>query len=532
MSTTLLRRRHVAIVAALCAGGCSRGAPKVSDPFAYEGVGAPEWTDHRRAAEFVAMPDGVKIAVDIVLPTGYTGTGQAPSRFPVIFQYTPYGRSGIDLKTGQVAVSAAARFFLSHGYAWVSADMRGTGGSDGWINLMDPAVRRDGKVIVDWIETQPWSDGNVGMTGGSYVGWSQLAVASMKPKALKALVPSVAAWDGFLFRPGGIYSEAFMQMWSALTHSLNRSVTFRSFPIPPTPPVVDEDGDGEILDEIPVDRDNDGWLHDDYRWPLATGPAPRYPDNVKRARHQYLSTIMQHAAHPDGAPGTFDLYSSLHPMQFWDSKRPGDGLTAPDLNWAWFKDVMESKVAVLHLAGWFDPFVEAGFQLHATLTGKLPTRLIARPSYHQGISPPHARAIGIDSAEAALNQSRLLNEQLRWYDRWLKGIDNGIDRAPSEFHTSRRFGPLRSVGTRNTEPLSNLTFTRPSSSFASADASIFFVGLSVLMNSISDDLSPAAPTQAVVLMRSSHTRSRSIVTSGTKWQFRQFFRKTSRGDSS
>jgi hypothetical protein len=418
-------------VAAVVAVGCT--APpgdRVSRAFTYSGYSSAEWSGHRRWAEFVTMPDGVKIAVDVVLPTGYTGKGDSVTRFPVIFQYTPYGRSSYDPKTGDVPIPPNIAFFLRHGYAYLTADMRGTGSSDGWINLFDPAIRRDGKEIVDWIAAQAWSDGNVGMTGGSYVGWSQYAVASMKPKALKAIVPNVAAWDGFIGRPGGIFWESFLEMWSALAYSLNRSSVFPPFPIPPTPPVVDEDGDGDIRDEVPVDLDGDGWLHDDYAWPLENGPAPRYPDGVARREHHYLRALMQHAAHPNGEPGTFDGYRVFKPQLFRDTKRNGDGTTAPDQNWAWFPDVLASGVAVLHLAGWYDPFVRSAFEMHATMVGKLPSRIVARAAYHQGISKAHAEAIGVDSTDQALFGEMHLIEQLRWYDRWLKGIENGIEREP------------------------------------------------------------------------------------------------------
>ena len=407
-----------AMVVAMLAAGCGSGDPgsRVSEPFIYEGYSGEEWTGHRRWAEFVTMPDGVKLAVDVALPAGYTGAADSATRFPVILQYTPYGRSSYNPATGEVPIPPNMQFFLRHGYAYVSVDMRGTGGSDGWINLFDPAVRHDGKEAVDWIAAQPWSDGNVGMTGGSYVGWSQYAVASMKPAALKAIVPNVAGWDGFIGRPGGIFWESFIEMWSALAYSLNRSSVFQPFPIPPTPPVVDEDGDG--------------WLHDDYAWPLENGPAPRYPDSVARREHHYLRGVMQHAAHPNGEPGTFDGYRVFKPLRFRDSRRIGDGLTPPDDNWAWFPDVLASGVAVLHLAGWYDPFVRSNFELHATMAGKLPSRIIAQAAYHQGISPAHARAIGIDSADQARYARGILVEQLRWYDRWLKGIDNGVDREP------------------------------------------------------------------------------------------------------
>jgi putative CocE/NonD family hydrolase len=399
---------------------------KVSQPFHYAGYSKPEWTGSERSATFVTMKDGTKLAVDVVVPTGWHGSGPAPSRFPVIFRYTPYGRSYLDLASGRVIIDP---FFLQYGYAMVSADMRGTGGSFGWMNLMDPRVRDDGKELVDWIAAQPWSDGNVGMRGGSYEGWSQLAVASKAPKALKAIVPQHAGWDGFLMHPGGIYSYAFMQIWTALTYHLNRSSLFTPFPIPPTPPVIDEDGDGQIADEIPLDLNHNGWFSDDYRWPLSSGPAPQYADGVARTHHYYLDAVMQHIADPAGAPGTFDGDPVFSAQRFWDTKRPGDGRTAPDLNWAWAEGVMKSGVAILNLAGWFDAFVEGTFQVYGTMRHAQPSRIIARPVYHQGVSPAFAASIGVTAKAAELPMLDRI-EELRWFDRWLKRIPNGVDREP------------------------------------------------------------------------------------------------------
>ena len=394
---------------------------------AQSGAGSePAWTGSKRAATFVTMPDGVDLAVDFVLPTGWKGTSAAPTKFPVIFRFTPYGRSFLDPRSGTVVVDP---FFVERGYALVSADMRGTGASFGWMNLFDARVRNDGKVLVDWIAAQPWSDGNVGMQGGSYEGWSQLAVAAAAPKALKAIVPMHAAWEGFLSRPGGIYSFAFLQVWTALTYHLNRNSVFPGFPIPATTPVVDEDGDGQLSDEIPVDLNGNGWYADDYRWPIDSGPAPQYPDGVTRSHHYLLAAVLEHIHHPAGAPGTYDGETTLRPLRFIDSRRPGDGVTVSDLNWSWFPEVMKSKVAILSLAGWFDPFVTGAFQAAVTARGTNPTRVVARPVYHQGTAPAFSQYLGAEpDARRQTAEDRL--ETLRWFDHWLKGIDNGIDREP------------------------------------------------------------------------------------------------------
>lgn len=395
----------------------------ISSGFAAESA---ETKSHMRTSQFVTMRDGTRLAVDVLLPGVVRGVDGASVRFPVIFQYTPYGRSSLDMQTRKIRVRPDFQFFLSHGYAIVCADMRGTGASFGWMNQFERRLRDDGKDLVDWIAAQPWSDGNVGMTGGSYVGWSQLAVASGKPKALKAIAPLVVGWDGFVMHPGGIYSQAFMQAWSALIFQLNRGSAFSSYA--PALPVIDEDGDGDVVDEIPIDLDGDGGFIDDYRWPLASGPAPRYADGMHRQHHYYLDAVMQHAADPAGAPGTFDADTVFNPLEFWDTQRPGDGLTSPDLNWAWLPEVADSGVAILNLGGWFDPFIRSSFELHSTLAGKNPARIVVYPSYHQGISPAFAEAIGAGSSKDLLSDQ--LTEQLRWFDHWLKHIDNGVDRAP------------------------------------------------------------------------------------------------------
>jgi len=151
-----------------------------TSPLSLEGTSPVEWTGHERSSHFVTASDGVRLAVDVVLPTGYTGEGDAATAFPVIFRYTPYHRTSINPETGEVGVPPY-EFCLSRGYGYVAADMRGSGASFGWNDVMTPMMIEDGGVIVDWIAAQPWSDGNVGMFGGSYEGWSQFAAAAAKP---------------------------------------------------------------------------------------------------------------------------------------------------------------------------------------------------------------------------------------------------------------------------------------------------------------------------------------------------------------
>jgi hypothetical protein len=84
-------------------------------------------------------------------------------QFPTVLVRTCYGRELSALE---------GEFWASRGYVHVAQDVRGRGDSEGhWDPFMNE--RQDGKDTIDWIAKQPWSDGNVGMIGASYLGFVQ-----------------------------------------------------------------------------------------------------------------------------------------------------------------------------------------------------------------------------------------------------------------------------------------------------------------------------------------------------------------------
>ncbi|HEY3781560.1 MAG TPA: CocE/NonD family hydrolase [Fimbriimonadaceae bacterium] len=122
--------------------------------------------------------DGVDLVSDVVRPDD-------GEKHPAILVRTPYGR-------GTEAVNGT--FYASRGYVYVAQDCRGREDSGGdW----DPFVNegKDGYDAVQWVASQPWCDGNVGMIGGSYDGYVQWAAAVEKPPALKCIVPEVSPPD-------------------------------------------------------------------------------------------------------------------------------------------------------------------------------------------------------------------------------------------------------------------------------------------------------------------------------------------------
>lgn len=387
---------------------CAYGAEKISRPFEYFGYTYPEYADFEKHSEYVTMLDGTKIAVDVFLPSGYIGSDTAPAEFPVVFQYTPYQRAGMG-SSGKIIDASGNdlnRLLLSYGYAIVVADMRGCGASYGWMADFMAEICLDGKQLVDWIADQTWCDGNVGMTGGSYLGWSQLCIAQHAPEALKCIAPIVVPLEGYTGEvyPGGIYGYAFMQLWSGGMY-----FSLRNFTGNQAAPVVDEDGDGDLADEIPIDQNNNGTFLDDF--------PPQYPDGVARTQHHYFIATMQHM-------GNYDYDSWASQGLFFDSRRPVDDATPSDLCANFIPPIMDSKIPIYNIGGWFDGFARGTTELYSTMKDTNPSRMLMQPAYHGNVSVGFAELLGIDLVEY---YQGLYLEALRWFDRWLKGVENGID---------------------------------------------------------------------------------------------------------
>ncbi len=94
-----------------------------------------------------------------------------------------------------------------------AVDVRGTGGSEGSLdqNFFSPREARDSAAVIEYLGTQPYSTGKVGMAGGSYVGITQYLAAGHDPPHLAAIVPMVAISDLYRdgFAHGGIPNLSF-----------------------------------------------------------------------------------------------------------------------------------------------------------------------------------------------------------------------------------------------------------------------------------------------------------------------------------
>ena len=121
-------------------------------------------------------------------------------------------------------------FFTSQGYALVLLDVRGTGASFGaWPHPWPDDSVSDAADVVDWIVSQPWSDGNVGGYGISYVGTTAELLAVSDHPAVKAVIPMFNHPDAFtdIAFPGGIFHQRFTKSWSDFDRNLDRNVRTR-----------------------------------------------------------------------------------------------------------------------------------------------------------------------------------------------------------------------------------------------------------------------------------------------------------------
>jgi putative CocE/NonD family hydrolase len=168
---------------------------------------------------FIRMDDGVELGATITYPSE-NGSEPAPGRFPTVLDITPYGRDA-------ECACESSEGWATRGFAFAVVDVRGTGGSQGNLdeNYFSPREARDGREVVEYLGTQPRSNGKVGMTGGSYLGIMQYLTAEQQPVHLSAIAPDEALADVYndAAYPGGILSMFFGAQYLGLQTTLGLS---------------------------------------------------------------------------------------------------------------------------------------------------------------------------------------------------------------------------------------------------------------------------------------------------------------------
>ena len=161
----------------------------------------------------VTMRDGIRLATDVYRPAR---DGElVEGRFPTILLRTPYDKT--DRRYAEIA-----DFFTPRGYAVVLQDMRDryrSEGSGDYYHVVTPHTGEDGYDTVEWVASQPWSNGRVGTVGSSYAAITQVRAALERPPHLTAIWPDVVPTNSFhnQSREGGAMQQHMF--WALFIHA-------------------------------------------------------------------------------------------------------------------------------------------------------------------------------------------------------------------------------------------------------------------------------------------------------------------------
>ncbi|MCC6316614.1 MAG: CocE/NonD family hydrolase [Gemmatimonadaceae bacterium] len=312
----------------------------------------------------IPMRDGVKLSIDIYYP-------DAPGKYPTLIWRTPYSNNS----AGEVT---QGKWYASRGYVVVKADVRGKYDSDG-----EPYTYKyeanDGYDTDEWIGRQPWSNGKIGLMGGSYLGYTEITQAIRGSKYVSAMSASVTTSD--------IYNN-----WVYVDGAF-----FYGFAFPW--------GSASMDGHVGQTSNPDDWPKAYWNLPIATSDSAA--SHVNQPYRDWLK-------HP------------LRSDPYWK------GISFED-------EVHKIAIPYLTVDGWYDLFLRGAISDHIAIKskgtselGRRGKRLILGPWSHSTgvryVNQPRTTDRGIDFGPDAQLDPQLI--YLRWQDHWLKGIDNGVDKDP------------------------------------------------------------------------------------------------------
>ena len=400
---------------------------KVSEFGKYQGYSKEIYDGNKRISDYLTLSNGTRLAYDLIVPTR-KGV-PASEALPVLFKYTPYLRTftifdqaGNNIIAGLFNLGWKEKAYLrvrywfgkrgnlmdavfrtkylenmlKHGYAVIVVERPGTGASFGVMNASFEVGAKEVNEILNWIAAQDWCNGNIGMYGDSFQAMIQFAAVTTGNPHLKALFPTSSGFDTY----------------SSISYPGGvYNKTFASFFSWST----------SFLEQVltPVDSDKDGSL-------LAQARKERGGSTLGKQSEGWLKPFpFRDSTTPDGNK-IWEGAANLYPL---------------------LDRINKSGIPVYMTTGWYDLFSGAKdmFLWYANLT--VPKRLLVRPADH---------------SEVEKNQFDLDfgAEAHRWFDYWLKGIDNGIMNEPSIYYYVMGASKKDAWRTSNQWPLANQKLTR------------------------------------------------------------------------
>ncbi|MBZ0281564.1 MAG: CocE/NonD family hydrolase [Anaerolineae bacterium] len=206
---------------------------KLSDLFA-ESI-APQFKGVINCSQYLTMRDSTLIAIDVMLPAGLA----EGARIPVIMIMARYWRS-MELRVPDQPNKAwigprepIADYLIPRGFGIVVVDGRGTGASSGVSrHPWTPEELADYGEVAAWAAAQEWCNGNIGAVGISYEGSTAQYLLASGVKGVKSAVPMEYEFDVYtdVALPGGIFNQAFINLWSESNKRLDNNLTSSLFP--------------------------------------------------------------------------------------------------------------------------------------------------------------------------------------------------------------------------------------------------------------------------------------------------------------
>ncbi|QBD75838.1 CocE/NonD family hydrolase [Ktedonosporobacter rubrisoli] len=336
----------------------------------------------------VPMRDGVKLATDIYRPAE---DGQRP----VLLIRIPYDKDlrfplpGWEERRMNLEINMNLQRVIEAGYVVVAQDIRGRYASEGQFTPF-LAEAQDGADTIAWAAEQPWSTGQVGMYGLSYAGLTQWRAAMEQPVALRAIIPSQCPYSGGIYPYlGGAFMLAMALTWV--------SGDFAA-----------EEMRRQIKEGRAKPEDLEALMRAVEDVPARVRHLPLNDQPILRAAAPYYLDWLAH-------PGLDEYWRPFMPADFTER------ITIPALT----------------ISGWYDIFLRDDLKRYQDLKQRAGSEF-ARRQQHLIIGPwSHAnfmfgypdRSYGEDGKEVSPQAVEMLTDiQLRWFDHWLKGLDNGVER--------------------------------------------------------------------------------------------------------
>lgn len=316
--------------------------------------------------QFITLDDGRQLGIHVTLPADENGE-PVRRQFPTLLVQTAYNATLISLlpMPGGALLSSPDPFMVRHGYAQVSVDVAGSGVSDGAWKMLDSEEQKGYGQVVDWIQQQPWSNGNIGVSGASYMAITALFTAEQRPDAVKAVFASVPMGDAMrgTVGTGGLINGVFMSYWLRLTQILTT-----------------QNGLAELL-------------------------YPQYRDQIRNATQQHIDQIdAYYLPIIDGALNGDPEIN--YDGEFWRTRSPiehADAIKAPTFILGALHDIFQRDEPLLY----------------EKLKDNVDSRLVIYDGDHM------TNFVQAFLGTKEVDPIALL--MLQWFDKHLKGIDSGIE---------------------------------------------------------------------------------------------------------